>query len=343
MCINALEIKYIIKNDMELLDKFLKYISIDTQSSEENSDETPSTKKQFDLLNYLKKEIEDYDFKPVLSKYGYLYLFIPSNNPKIKKSVGFLAHVDTSPDADGKNIKPRIIKNYQGEDIKLSSKWTTTTKNFHELKKVIGDSLVVTNGETLLGADDKAGIAVIMHLIEFYSRNKDYPHGDLYFCFTPDEEIGNGTKYIDLKLFKPEFAFTLDGSDVNCFEFETFNAASAKVTIEGKSVHPGSAKNKMVNAAMIATEFESLLPPKMKPQYTENYEGFNHLTKLSGNVEKAEMNYIIRNHHRESFEKQKIFFKEVERALNRKYHYKAVKVEIHDQYYNMGEVLHSKK
>jgi len=317
------------------LDKFLRYIKIDTQSSED-SKTTPSTKKQWDLLNLLKKELDSMKIKNSLSEFGYIYAFVPSNDKTKKDSIGFVAHVDTSPDASGANVQARIIKKYKGDKIKLSTKWSMDPKTFEDLKKVKGDDIIVTNGETLLGADDKAGVAEIMSLLEDINNIK---HGDVYVCFTPDEEIGMGTSHIDLKQFKPKNAFTVDGDDVNCIEYETFNAASATVNIYGKSVHPGSAKNKMVNSMLVGLEFQSMLPQNMLPQNTEKYEGFNHMTGFNGNVEQTKLSYIIRNHDKNKFNNQKKFFKDLEAKLNKKYGYKVIEVILKDQYYNMGDVI----
>jgi tripeptide aminopeptidase len=216
-------------------------------------------------------------------------------------------------------------------------------KEFGDLNKVVGDDIIVTDGNTLLGADDKAGVSVIIELCDFLSKNPKTPHPDIYICFTPDEEIGMGTSHIDLKKFKPDFAYTIDGDDVSCIEYETFNAASASVEIYGKSVHPGSAKNKMVNSMLIGMEFHSLLPQKEQPQFTEKYEGFNHLTNFNGNVEKTKLSYIIRNHDKIKFNKQKETFKKVAEKLNKKYKYKIINLEIKDQYYNMGDIIKNKK
>jgi tripeptide aminopeptidase len=210
---------------------------------------------------------------------------------------------------------------------------------FEDLKKVIGDDIIVTDGNTLLGADDKAGVSVIMELCSFIVNNSDFKHQNIYICFTPDEEIGRGTSHIDINIFKPDFAYTVDGDDVSCIEYETFNAASAKLEFYGKSVHPGSAKNKMINASLIAFEFYSQLPQKMQPQFTQDYEGFNHLTSIEGSCEYAKSSYIIRNHSKKEFEEQKNMFVNIKDKMNEKYGYEIVKLILKDQYYNMGELI----
>lgn len=320
---------------MTVLDKFLRYTKIDTQS-DSASMTTPSTLKQLDLSNLLVKELNQMGLESVL-KDGYVYTKIAKNTNKDSYSIGFIAHVDTAPDAPGNNVKPRIIKNYDGKTIVLNDFYQMDPVEFEVLNEVIGDDLVVTDGNTLLGADDKAGVAEIMAFAQYLVNNPSIEHGDIFICFTPDEEIGRGTDSFDFDLFKADFAYTLDGGKVGGIEFENFNAASADIKIIGKSIHPGTAKNKMINANLLAMEFHQLLPVFLNPAYTEGYEGFNHLSELSGSVEEAELNYIIRNHDKALFLKQKEDFQNITNYLNNKYGYEAFKLEIKDSYYNMKE------
>lgn len=325
---------------MTVLDKFLRYVKIDTQA-DPLSKSTPSSLKQLDLSNLLVNELNEIGLKAVL-KNGYVYSKIPKNTDKDSYSIGFVAHVDTSPDAPGNNVNPKIIKNYNGRAIILNELYQMDPVEFSVLNEVVGDDLVVTDGNSLLGADDKAGVAEIMELAKYLVENPSLEHGDIYICFTPDEEIGRGTDKFDFDLFKADFAYTLDGGRVGGIEFENFNAASAKIKIIGKSIHPGSAKNKMINANLLAMEFHQLLPVFLNPAYTEEYEGFNHLSDLRGSVEEAELNYIIRNHDKDLFKKQKDEFKTITKYLNKKYGYQAFKLEIKDSYYNMKEFFNDK-
>ncbi|MDL2292399.1 peptidase T [Acholeplasma sp. OttesenSCG-928-E16] len=327
---------------MKTINRFLNYVKIDTKSDHQ-SDTYPSTKKQFDLANLLAKELKEMGLEVVLDDYCYLYTKIPKNINKDILKVGFIAHLDTSPDASGKNVNPRIIENYDGMDIILNDKLSIKTSEFSFLSSLKGSDLVVTDGNTLLGADDKAGVAEIMSLVETLVTDSSIKHGDIYICFTPDEEIGRGTDKFNFDLFKADFAYTVDGGAVDIISYETFNAASALVTVTGKSIHPGSAKNKLVNASLLLMEFNNLLDHNKRPEYTEGYEGFNHLSEMKGEVERANANYIIRNHDKNEFEKQKNSFIKIKDYLNDKHGYLAFSVDIKDSYYNMYEVLKNHK
>ena len=326
---------------MKTIDRFLKYIRIDTKS-DPDSLTSPSTKKQFDLANMLVEELVELGLHPTLDEHCYVYAFIKSNTNKKIDPIGFVAHMDTAPDASGKNVDARIIKKYDGSTIKLNDKLAMDPKEFECLNTVIGDDLVVTNGTTLLGADNKAGVAEIMALADYVVNNKDIKHGDIHICFTPDEEIGRGTDHFNFDLFKADYAYTVDGGEANLIAYETFNAASAHIKFIGKSIHPGSAKDKLVNAMLLAIEFNSMLPPHQRPEHTEGYDGFNHLTSIHGEVETAQTGYIIRNHDSKLFESQKETFKQIASFLNNKYGYDAVELKITDSYQNMKEILKDK-
>ncbi|MGM0495743.1 MAG: peptidase T [Bacillota bacterium] len=325
---------------MKVLERFINYVKYDTQS-DSNSKTYPSTDKQFTLLNDLVKELSELKINVSIDKYGYVIARIPSNLEKKVPALALIAHVDTSPDASGKDVRPKIIKNYNGEEIILNKKKNITIdpKTFPNLNDKVGDDLVVTDGTTLLGADDKLGVAEIMTIAEYIVNNPDYKHGEIVIVFTPDEEVGTGTKYIDVKKINADFGFTLDGSKVGEIAYENFNAATAKLTFIGKSVHPGSAKNKLINSLDIANEFYSLLPKNLKPELTENYQGFNHLVEQSGTVEKTLITMIIRNHDKQKFNKQKHDFELIADFINKKYNYNACKLELTDSYFNMDEVL----
>ncbi len=319
---------------MKAYERFLNYIKFET-TSDPNSQTTPSNPKELILAKYLVEELETLGLEATLDEYGYVYTKVKGNVANAYK-IGFLAHMDTSHDASGKNVNPRIIKNYQGEEIILNDKRKMNPESFDALNYVIGDDLIVTDGNTLLGSDNKAGIAEIMSLLEYLTTN-DVKHGDVYVCFTPDEEIGAGVDHFNYDNFKVDFAYTVDGGFSNEFEYENFNAASAKVKITGKSIHPGSAKGKMINASLVGMEFHSLLPEFLNPAFTEGYEGFNHLTEIVGKCEYAELEYIIRNHDKKLFNKQKEDFKRIALYLNEKYGYEIISLEIKDSYYNMKE------
>lgn len=320
-----------------LIERFLRYVKVDTQS-DHDAESFPSTEKQKDLSRMLVKELKDMGLDAFLDDYGYVYAKI-NKNIESAPAIGFIAHVDTSPDAPGKDVNPRIIKNYQGDLIHLNDKLSMRPEEFPSLSRVIGDDIIVTDGNTLLGADDKCGVAEIMELAEYYTTHKDVKHGDIYICFTPDEEIGKGANHFNYDWFKADFAYTADGSEVGGIEFENFNAATAEVSFIGKSIHPGSAKNKMINALHLAMEFHGMLPVFQNPAYTEKYEGFNHLTNLKGEVEHALSKYIIRNHSMEKFNVQKVDFENIKNYLNQKYGYEAVQLKITDSYFNMFEVI----
>lgn len=320
---------------MNLLNRFIKYVKIDTQS-DPNSNTYPSTAKQFDLLNLLKDELKEMGYLDAfVSEYGYLYLKIPANTNKKSYSIGFIAHVDTSFDAPGAFVNPRVIKDYDGSLIKLEDGLVLDPQTDQNLNKLIGHTLITTDGKTLLGADDKAGVSIIMELCEELANNKDILHGDIYICFTPDEEIGRGTDYFDYDFFKADFAYTLDGGDVSIINYENFNAATAKIVFKGVGIHPGSAKDVMINSVHLFNEFHSMLPKELDPALTEEREGFNHITSINGQVEETVVNYIIRNHDFDLFNKQKNTFEEISVFMNNKYNYKAVEVLITDSYYNM--------
>ncbi|XMB72852.1 peptidase T [Mycoplasmatota bacterium WC30] len=325
---------------MNVLERFLNYVKFDTQSEME-VEQYPSTLKQLELAKFLEKELNDLSVKCGIDEFGYLIGRIPSNIDKTVPKLALIAHLDTSPDASGKDVLPRIIKNYQGGDIVLNEDQNIVLKPsvFPSLYTNIGHDLVVTDGTTLLGADDKLGIAETMTMVEYIQKNPEFKHGEIVILFTPDEEVGNGTKFVDMSKINADFGYTLDGGKVGEIAYENFNAAAAKVTIHGKSVHPGSAKNKMVHSVNVAYEFDKSLSAEMRPEHTENYEGFNHLIQVKGNVEKSVMDYIIRNHDRKLFESQKLDFVAACDAINKKYGDKSCILEIQDSYFNMNEIL----
>lgn len=326
---------------MDLIERFLNYVSFDTQSSETGTT-TPSTQKQLVFAEYLKKELNSLDFDDVyLDNNGYLYATLPANTDKKTPTVGFISHYDTSPDCSGANIKPRIVKNYDGKDITLCEQdgIKLSPAVFPELLAHKGEDLIVTDGHTLLGADDKAGIAEIVQAMIYLKEHPEIKHGDIHIAFNPDEEIGLGAHLFDVKRFGCDWAYTMDGGEVGEIEYENFNAASAKLQIKGVSVHPGYAKNKMVNAARIAAELVSQIPADQTPETTQDYEGFYHLTGMEGNVERATVSYIIRDHDRKKFEARKEFISKLAATLNEKYGAGTVTAEINDQYYNMREKI----
>jgi tripeptide aminopeptidase len=326
---------------MNIVERFLNYVSFDTQSSEETGT-TPSTEKQRVFAKYLKEELIREGLQDVeLDELGYLYATLPSNTEKQVPTIGFIAHMDTSPDASGKNVKPRIVPQYDGGDIVLSEGIVTSPSKFPELLAHKGEDLIVTDGTTLLGADDKAGIAEIVQAMVYLQQHPEIKHGTIRVGFNPDEEIGMGAHHFDVEKFGCDFAYTMDGSEVGEIEFENFNAASAKITINGCSVHPGYAKDKMINAARIATELVGMLPADETPETTEGYEGFFHLTGLNGTCEKAQLSFIIRDHDREYFESRKAEMQEVVDSINEKYGNIAT-LELKDQYYNMREMVEPK-
>ncbi|MBQ0088195.1 MAG: peptidase T [Prevotellaceae bacterium] len=327
---------------MDIVNRFLNYVSFNTQSDEKRGDAdiTPSSDGQMVFAKYLKEELERIGLEDIcLDSNGYLYATLPANIEKDLPVIGFIAHMDTSPDCSGENIKPRIIEKYDGKDIVLDAEngIKIETAKFPELLNHIDEDIIVTNGHTLLGADDKSGIAAIVSAMEYLMAHPEIKHGKIRVAFNPDEEIGLGAHKFDVKLFGCDWAYTMDGSEVGELEFENFNAASATIQIKGMSVHPGYSKNKMINAALIASEFISMMPKAETPQRTEGYEGFYHLTSIKGNVEEATISYIIRDHSRAKFEQRKVFITSVADFLAKKYGKNIVTIEVKDQYYNMRE------
>ena len=325
--------------NMDITERFLNYVKFDTQSAEDSAT-VPSTQKQLVFAQYLKKELEDEGLKDVyMDDMGYIYATLPSNMKQEVPTIGFISHYDTSPDCSGKDVKPQIIRNYQGNDIELSPGIISTPKKFPELLQHIGEDLIVTDGTTLLGADDKAGIAEIVQAMCWLRDHKEIRHGDIRIAFNPDEEIGMGAHHFDVERFGCQWAYTMDGGDLGDLEFENFNAASAKVTIKGVSVHPGYAKGKMINANRLAAEFAERMPKDETPEETEGYEGFYHLLGIESNIEQAKLSYIIRDHDRERFEERKDFIKKQAIAMNEKYGEGTVSITVNDQYYNMKEKI----
>jgi peptidase T len=324
---------------MNLLERFLKYVSIHT-TSDENTGLVPSTPQQMEFAKILAEELKDMGMQDVsLDKKGYLMATLPSNIDKDVPTVGFISHLDTSPDMSGKNVKPRIVENYDGNDIILNEKENIvlSPKQFPELTMYRGQSLVVTNGLTLLGADDKAGIAEIMTAMDYFIKNPDVKHGKVRIAFNPDEEIGLGAHHFDVEKFGCQFAYTMDGGEIGELEYENFNAAGAKVTFYGTNVHPGYAKNKMVNSMKIATKFMATVPANESPEYTDGYEGFYHLTGIGGDVEKTTVSYIIRDHDRKKFEERKAHLQMLVDKINSEFGDNTATLEVKDQYYNMKE------
>ena len=317
-------------------DKFLRYVAVDTQSCEE-SESQPSTSKQLDLLRILCDELKAMGVDATLDEYGYVMGKIPANTDRKLPKLGFIAHVDTSPDASGANVKPQIVENYDGGNIALKGVPGLFLKpsEFPELLEHKGETLITTDGTTLLGADDKAGVAEIMTAVEYLMEHPEVKHGPIRIGFTPDEEIGRGVAKFDVARFDADYAYTMDGGDVGELEFENFNAAAATVHIQGRNVHPGYAKGKMKNAIRIGIEFDSLLPAGAKPELTEGYEGFYHLISYSGTVEEATFSYIIRDHDMALYEQKKKFICEVADEINRRYGEGTASVEVRHQYYNM--------
>lgn len=327
---------------MDIVERFLNYVSFDTQSAED-SQTVPSTAKQLDFAKYLRDELKDEGFDDVeMDDNGYVYATLKSNIKKEVPTIGFISHYDTSPDCSGKDVKPRIVKNYDGKDIELSPGIISSTKKFPELLQHVGEDLIVTDGHTLLGADDKAGIAEIVQAMCWLRDHKEIPHGDIRMGFNPDEEIGMGAHHFDVEKFGCEWAYTMDGGDLGDLEFENFNAASAKINIKGVSVHPGYAKGKMINANRLAAEFAAMLPADETPEATEGYEGFYHLLGIESNIENAKLSYIIRDHDRDKFEERKAFIEKCVVEMNKKYGEGTVTADVKDQYYNMKEMIDPK-
>ena len=322
----------------KILDRFLRYVSVDTQS-DENSESQPSSAKQLDLLRMLRDELTAMGVEATLDEYGYVMATLPSNIDRKVPVVGFIAHVDTSPDASGANVRPQIIENYDGGDIALKGVPGLFLKpsEFPELLAHKGETIITTDGTTLLGADDKAGVAEIMNAVQYMVEHPEFKHGEIRIGFTPDEEIGRGVVKFDVKKFGAEYAYTMDGGEVGELEFENFNAASAKIHIQGRNVHPGYAKGKMKNAILIGMELNSLLPVQQRPEFTEGYEGFFHIISFKGSVEEADFGYIIRDHDRAKFEEKKEVIGKCVAFINEKYGEGTASLEVTDQYYNMRQ------
>ena len=324
---------------MTVIERFLKYVTFDTQS-DESTGVTPSTPKQMVFAQYLKTELEELGLKDIsLDENGYLFATLPSNVNHEVPVVGFIAHMDTSPDMSGENVKPRIVEKYDGKDIPLCAEENIilSPANFPELLDHVGEDLIVTDGHTLLGADDKAGIAEIVGAVAYLIAHPEIKHGDIRIGFNPDEEIGLGAHKFDVEKFGAKWAYTMDGGEVGELEFENFNAAAAKIRVKGRNVHPGYAKNKMINSLLVANEYASLLPADETPGTTEGYEGFYHLIGMEGEVENTVLSYIVRDHDREKFEARKQALLNYAAQLNEKYGEGTVTVELKDQYYNMRQ------
>ena len=331
----------------KVVERFLRYVKYDTQSDDE-SRTTPSTVGQLVFARALKEELEEIGLTEVsLDENGYLMATLESNLEEGRKAptIGFIAHMDTSPDMSGKNVKPQLIKNYDGNDIILNEgeNIVLSPADFPELKNYLGEDIITTDGTTLLGADNKAGIAEIITAMEYLLENPDIKHGKIKIAFTPDEEIGRGADFFDVKKFGADLAYTVDGGPIGELEYENFNAAAARISIKGESVHPGTAKGKMVNSILIANELISRLPEKETPADTEGYEGFYHLVSIKGNVEETKLHYIIRDFDKVNFIKRKALMEEIVRDLNEKYDKGRIQLKITDQYYNMKESIENNK
>lgn len=326
---------------MTLVERFLKYVSFDTQSSEETG-LTPSTPGQMIFAEYLKSELESIGLEDIsLDEHGYLFATLPANTEKEVPTIGFIAHMDTSPDMSGKDVKPRIIENYGGGDIMLNAAEgvVLSPSQFPELLDHKGENLIVTDGTTLLGADDKAGIAEIVSAIAYLKEHPEIKHGKIRIGFNPDEEIGEGAHKFDVEKFGCQWAYTMDGGEVGELEFENFNAAAAKITFKGRNVHPGYARHKMINSIRLANQFISMLPRHETPEHTEGYEGFYHLVGIQGTVEQTTISYIIRDHDRARFESRKREMAHLVRKVNAEYSEDVATLELRDQYYNMREQI----
>ncbi len=326
---------------MTLVERFLKYVSFDTQSSE-STGLTPSTPGQMVFAEYLKTELEALGLEDItLDEHGYLFATLPANTDKQLPTIGFIAHLDTSPDMSGKNVTPRIVKGYDGGDILLNKEENIvlSPKQFPELLDHTGEDLIVTDGNTLLGADDKAGIAEIISAVAYLKEHPEIKHGKIRVGFNPDEEIGEGAHKFDVQLFGCDWAYTMDGGEVGELEFENFNAAGAKVIFKGRNVHPGYAKNKMINSIRVANQFIGMLPPQETPEHTEGYEGFYHLIGIQGDVEQTTVSYIVRDHDRAKFENRKAEMQRMVDKINEEYGAGVATLELRDQYYNMREKI----
>lgn len=326
---------------MDLVNRFLRYVRIDTQSAED-AGVTPSTPGQMEFVKMLRDELEAMGLEEItLDEHGYLFATLPANTTRTLPTIGFIAHVDTSPDVSGKNVNPRVVENYNGTDIVLSAEDHTvlTTEEFPELLRYVGNDLIVTDGRTLLGADDKAGVAEIVSAIAYLQAHPEIEHGKIRVGFNPDEEIGLGAHKFDVKQFGCDWAYTMDGGEIGELEYENFNAASARITIKGRNVHPGYAKDKMLNSMRVATELVGMLPKNEVPECTDGYEGFFHLVGMKGGVEETTLSYIIRDHSSTIFNKRKELLHTCVRELNKKYGDGIVTLELNDQYANMREVI----
>lgn len=322
-----------------LIERLTRYVKIDTQS-DAASTSTPSTEGQWDLLHVLKAELETMGMTEVtLDDNGYLFATLPATTTEDVPTIGFLAHVDTATDYTGKDVKPQLVENYDGEDLPLNDSTVMKVADFPELKNYKGHTLMTTDGTTLLGADNKAGIAIILTAMDYFLQNPNIPHGKIRVGFTPDEEIGRGPHKFDVEAFGADYAYTMDGGPLGELQFESFNAAGARVTTHGVSVHPGSAKDKMVNAITMAMKFQSHMPPQEVPEKTDGYDGFVHLMDIHGKVEKTVMDYIIRDFDKAKFEEKKQRFHDAANAIRAQYGEDAITVELNDQYYNMGEKI----
>lgn len=330
-------------NLSKVTENFLRYVKIDTQSREEFSDHVPSTEKQRNLAKLLYQELKDLGASEVRydEEHSYVYAVIPSNQEKKAPAIGFIAHMDTSDAVSGENVNPRIIENYDGEDIILNEEKhiVTHVSEFPMLKDCKGKSLIVTDGNTLLGGDDKAGVAEIMAMAEYFLTHPEVKHGKICIGFTPDEEVGNGVEFFDIKGFGADYAYTVDGGELGDMSYECFHAAGARLTVQGKSVHPGYAKNIMKNAIKLVAEFAEKLPKEECPEATEGYEGFYHITEIKGTVEEAVADFIIRDHDRDLFEKRKARFVQIAKDLNESYGEELFHVDIKDSYHNMKEMI----
>ncbi len=323
----------------KLIERLVRYAKIDTQS-DFNSTTCPTTPGQWELLHLLQKELEEIGLEEItLDDYGYLFATLPTNTEKELPTIGFLAHVDTATDYTGKNVKPQRIDDYDGKDIQLNEDTSMTVNDFPELNNYVGHTLITTDGTTLLGADNKAGIAEIITAMEYLLQNPQIKRGKIRIAFTPDEEIGRGPHKFDVEKFNAEYAYTIDGGPLGELQYESFNAAGATVIFNGASVHPGTAKNKMVNAILIANEFQNAMPADEIPQKTDGYEGFIHLMQVDGDIEKTTLNYIIRYFDRETFKVRKQLMKDVAEKLQKEYGEHTIQLQIEDQYYNMREKI----
>ncbi len=323
----------------KVVERFISYAQQYTTSDPESTS-YPSTSRQLDFMKKLVEELKGIGLEEVeMDQYGYVTATIPANGVDDCHVVGFISHVDTSPDFAGENVKPQIIEKYDGSPVKLKNGVVIDPKDFPEILNYKGQDIITADGTTLLGADDKAGVAEIVTAAEIIRNTKSFKHGKIRIAFTPDEEIGKGTDHFDVKKFGADFAYTLDGGEIGELEFENFNAAGAKITISGRSVHPGAAKNKMVNALLVAHKLVGMLPPTQRPEHTEKYEGFFHLLSLNGNVEKAELQYLIRDHSSGKFEEKKKLLREVVQLINLEYGKEVVDLKMEDQYYNMRKKI----